>query len=62
MIHIRFIVQDSKLDRFNKRHSNGIHHFTDKFLKENDKFIMDRSKELRFFYTQHAKGYLKRIK
>ena len=55
-------MQDSKLDRFNKRHSNGIHHFTDKFLKENDKFIMDRSKELRFFYTQHAKGYLKRIK
>ncbi len=56
------LVQDSKLDRFNKRYSNGIHHFTDKFLKENDKFIMDRSKELRFFYTQHAKGYLKRIK
>ena len=57
------IVQDTKLDRISKRKfTEGIHSYIDKFLAQNPNFIMDRDQELIFFYTQHPKGFLKRIK
>lgn len=57
------VVQDTKLDRLTRRSkSNSIHGFIDKFLDENSDFVMDRKIELLFYYTQHPKGFLKRIK
>ena len=54
------VVQDTKLDRF--RRVNPINKAIDGFIAEDSRFIIDRELELFFFYTQHPKGYLKRIK
>ena len=56
------IVQDTKLDRIVRRSDNSIHSKIDQFLKDNNNFLMNRTLENFFFYTQHAKGFLKRIK
>ena len=53
------LVQDTKLDRFRQTYS--INYYIDKFISENDKFIIDRDVEKMFYLTHHARGYLKRI-
>jgi cephalosporin hydroxylase len=54
------IAQDTKLDRINRRKT--INSNIEKFISENNNFIINREVETQFYYTQHAKGYLKRIK
>ena len=54
------IAQDTKLDRISR--GNGITSNIEKFINENNNFIINRDVETLFYYTQHAKGYLKRIK
>ena len=54
------IAQDTKLDRINR--GRDITSNIEKFINENNNFIINREVETQFYYTQHAKGYLKRIK
>ena len=56
------LVQDTKLDRMLRKSLNSISYYIDKFISENDKFIIDRDIENTFYFTHHPKGYLKRIK
>ncbi len=55
------VIQDTKLDRIWRQFKIPINAYIDKFLQENSNFVMDRDLELLYFYTQHPKGYLKRI-
>jgi cephalosporin hydroxylase len=54
------IAQDTKLDRIKR--GKGITSNIEKFINENNNFMINREVETLFYYTQHAKGYLKRIK
>jgi len=60
-----FIVEDSNinhgLDFPNEFLSGGSYEAIEEFVKENDDFIIDRTKE-RFVITWNPKGYLKKIK
>ena len=56
------IVQDVKLDRMWRRTNNSISNHIDKFIRENDNFEINRDVEKLFYFTQHPKGYIKRIK
>jgi cephalosporin hydroxylase len=67
-INSYFVVQDTKLDRIQKR-TNGPLAAVRRFLQyqnstenhANYTFIVDRSAEV-YYYTQHAYGWLKRVK
>lgn len=56
------IVQDTDIDEIVRlEHGPGPMKALDAFMKVNDEFVSDRSRE-RLLFTNHPKGYLKRIK
>jgi cephalosporin hydroxylase len=56
------IVQDTELDRMRRRVNGSISGCIDKFISENNNFEINRDVENLFFFTQHPKGYIKRVK
>jgi len=62
------LVQDTKMDRFVAglkmkygRHKFGPMRSVDEFLKKHDNFVIDRKFEY-LMYSQHHRGFLKKIK